>query len=282
MNLVKISNSFYEHLFKEDGVEDNNYYFQSLPNDLVECRLKIKDDCVLSGLSYFFSAFSYFQFWNDEEFKNIFSENEGKRFYKKDEKVLRFKLPFNVALSAERIALNLLQHSSAITTETKKFSDLASKKGIKILDTRKTTPGLRSIEKYAVRIGGGYNHRFSQSDLWMIKDNHKSFFGGVEKAVSFFRNVGSLYKPIELEVHNLKELDEGRELGINIFMLDNFDTQDIKKAVTSKREGEIFEVSGGITENTLENFLIEGVDAISVGKITYGARPIDLSFKYNK
>ena len=116
----------------------------------------------------------------------------------------------------------------------------------------------------------------------MIKDNHKTFFGGVKGAVEFFKNSGSFYRPIELEVHDLTELNEGRELGIKHFMLDNFTPGSVMEAVKSKRNGETFEVSGGITLDSLSDYLIEGVDAISVGKVTYGATPVDISLKYSR
>ena len=161
MNLVKVNTDFYKRFFDEDGVDNNTYYLQSLPADLVDCKLIIKDDCLISGLSYFFSAFNYLGHWDEELFSHVFKEFEGKRFFKNEKKEIHFRLPFNVALSAERIGLNLLQHSSAISTETNKYISLADDKNIKILDTRKTTPGLRSLEKYAVRVGGGVNHRFS-------------------------------------------------------------------------------------------------------------------------
>ena len=131
-------------------------------------------------------------------------------------------------------------------------------------------------------VGGGHNHRFSQTDLWMIKDNHKSFFGGVEEAVKFFRNMNSMYKEIELEVHDLSELQVGLELGVRHFMLDNFTPQEIHQALEIKNDNITYEVSGGVRLETLDNFLIEGIDAISVGSITYGAPPVDLSLKYSK
>ena len=282
MNLVKIEPSFFKPYFDEDRIDENLFYLQQLPNDLVDCRLIIKDNCTLSGLSYFFSSFNYLGFYDESHWAELFKNFEGRSFKKADREEIHFKLPFNIALTGERIALNLLQHSSSVSTETKKYSVLAKEKNIKILDTRKTTPGLRTLEKYAVRIGGGVNHRFSQTDLWMIKDNHKTFFGGVKGAVEFFKNSGSFYRPIELEVHDLTELNEGRELGIKHFMLDNFTPGSVMEAVKSKRNGETFEVSGGITLDSLSNYLIEGVDAISVGKITYGATPVDISLKYSR
>ena len=282
MNLVKIDPNFFKPFYNEDRIDENTYYLQQLPNDLVKCRLIIKDDLTLSGLSYFFSAFGYLGYWDQNLFNEIFKSFEGKEFNKSDRTEIHFKLPFNVALSGERIGLNLLQHASAISTETKKYTSLANEKGVKILDTRKTTPGLRTLEKYAVRLGGGINHRFSQTDLWMIKDNHKSFFGGVEGAVNFFKNSGSFYRPIELEVHNLNELDEGRSLGIRHFMLDNFSPEQVDLATVTKRDGETFEVSGGINTESIKDYLIDGVDAISIGRITYGATPVDISLKYER
>ena len=116
----------------------------------------------------------------------------------------------------------------------------------------------------------------------MIKDNHKSFFGGVKGAVEYFRNMNSMYKEIELEIHDLNELEIGIELGVRHFMLDNFSPSDIEKATSLKKEGVTFEVSGGIKLSTIDSYLIPGVDTISVGSITYGAPPVDISLKYKK
>ena len=114
----------------------------------------------------------------------------------------------------------------------------------------------------------------------MIKDNHKNILGGVKGAVDFFKSVGSFYKEIELEVHNPTELIEGRELGIRHFMLDNFSPEEIKSVTSSKLPHETFEVSGGINFDTITDYLIDGVDAISIGRLTYGAPPVDISLKY--
>ena len=249
----------------------------------MQCQLKLKDDMILSGLHYFFGAFKFLDHQvyldNQKVWNDFFRQNEGTSIKKDEHVILNFNLPFNVALS-ERIALNLLQRSSSISTFTNKFVAKATEYGIKILDTRKTTPGLRDLEKYGVRMGGGFNHRFTQTDLWMIKDNHKSFFGGVEQAVDFFRNMNSMYKEIELEIHDLKELEIGLNLGVRHFMLDNFSPTDIKKALEHKGRDCTFEVSGGIRLDTIDQFLIEGIDAISVGSITYGAPPVDISLKF--
>ena len=286
MNLVMPDKNFYKHLFEEDSVGQNQFYQASLPEDLVNCELKLKDNLRLSGLHYFFGAFNFlsskFAQENYENWNQLVKDFEGETFFKEDGITLHFQLPFNVALNGERIALNLLQRSSAISTYTSSFVQKAYGTDIKILDTRKTTPGLRDLEKYAVRLGGGFNHRFTQTDLWMIKDNHKNFFGGVKPAIHFFQKMYSMYKEIELEVHSLNELKEGLEIGIKHFMLDNFSREEIQAALELKRNGITFEVSGGIRLETLENYLIPGIDAISIGSLTYGAPAVDISLKYYK
>ena len=268
-----------EYFFSEDDLSRNHSYISELPNDEVNCSLKIKDDMTLSGLPYFVAAFNFLGADLDW---NSFKEFEGKSFSKSDKKEIRFKLPFSLALTGERIALNLLQRSSSIATYTNKFSSLAQNLGIKILDTRKTTPGLRGLEKYSVRQGGGYNHRLGQSDVWMVKDNHKSFFGGVREAVEYFQNMKGFYTPIEVEIHDVEELKVAFELGVKHLMLDNFTPDQIKEAVSIKKEGVTYEASGGITLDSIEGYLIEGLDAISIGSITYGAPSVDLSLKYQR
>lgn len=267
------------HFFSEDDLQRNHSYISALPEDRVKCSLKIKDDLTLAGLPYFVEAFNYLG--AELDYKK-FKEFEGLSFSKEDKFEIKFDLPFSLALTGERIALNLLQRSSSIATFAKKFSDQATPKGIKILDTRKTTPGLRGLEKYATRLGGCFNHRLGQSDMWMVKDNHKSFFGGVKEAVEFFRNMNGFYTPIEVEIHDLNELKEAFDLGVKHLMLDNFSPDDIREAIKVKPSGVTFEASGGITLETIESYLIEGLDAISIGSITYGAPSVDLSLKYER
>jgi nicotinate-nucleotide pyrophosphorylase (carboxylating) len=189
-------------------------------------------------------------------------------------------MPFNIAVTGERLALNLVQHASSIATWTAKHVELASHQGIKILDTRKTTPGLRSLEKYAVRVGGGYNHRLGQTDTWMIKDNHKTSLGGLEGAWKFFLGQGAFYNNIVVEIHSIDELKEAIRLGCKNIMLDNFSPDLIKEAVKLKQSGMTFEVSGGLNLQTLPQYLIAGVDALSLGSLTYSAPRVDLSLKF--
>jgi nicotinate-nucleotide pyrophosphorylase (carboxylating) len=262
----------------EDDLSRNLFYSKNLPDLPVKMKLKIKSDMILSGVDYFVATFDAIGFSGDH-FKDLYSL-EGKKFYRGDEYEFEFSTPFKVALTAERLALNLLQHSSSISTFTNEFVKKAQHKGIKILDTRKTTPGFRSLEKYAVRVGGGYNHRFGQSDLWMIKDNHKSCFGGLEGALNFFKAQGVFYQGIMAEIHDLTELKVAINLGINHLMLDNFSKEDIVEAIKLKTSQVTYEVSGGVKLNNLEDYLIEGVDAISIGALTNSAPRVDLSLKF--
>lgn len=154
MELLKeANNEFFKNLYREDDLERNMVYLKRLPKDLVLCRLKIKSDLVLSGGEYFAGAFSYLgDVHIDHE---LLKKDEGKWILEEYKREYEFTMPFNVALTGERLALNLLQRSSAISSVTKNMVDKAAPKGIKIIDTRKTTPGLRSLEKNAVVSGGG-------------------------------------------------------------------------------------------------------------------------------
>tara|TARA_Y100001954_G_scaffold125577_1_gene134745 strand:- start:3174 stop:4055 length:882 start_codon:yes stop_codon:yes gene_type:complete len=276
--------SHIESFFKEDDLDRNIFYNQEIPDELVECSLKFKtNNTLISGLPFFMESFI---FLGAE--KSCFEDlgpYEGRRakFEEgEDAYTLKFVLPFSIALSGERIALNLLQRSSNIATYTSKFVTLAEAKGISILDTRKTMPGLRFLDKYSVRVGGGKNHRFGQTDVWMIKDNHKSYFGGLQEAISFFKKMGSFYNPLVVEVHSLDEFEKANSMGVKHFMLDNFKPGEIKEALKSKKEGTTIEVSGGIHLGILENYLIEGVDAISIGALTHSPETVDISLKMKR
>lgn len=268
-------NQEYDRFFAEDDLQGNAYYLNKLPIEKVSCTLKLKSDLTLSGLPYFLGAFNYLG--ADIENENEFLKSEGKDFSKGQS--LDFDLPFHIALSGERVALNLLQQSTRITTFTKKFVEAVSGTGIKILDTRKTTPGLRTLEKYAVRVGGGHNHRFSQADAWMIKDNHKAYFGGLPQAWNYFQSMQTFYQNIIVEIHSLQELELAIELGVSHVMLDNFSSENLKQAVRLKNKHMSFEVSGGVTLENIKNYLIEGIDAISIGALTHSAPHVDISMK---
>lgn len=274
-----LSRNWILKLLEEDGLARNALYLNSLPKKEVECSLYVKTPMALTGLPYFFGVFEALN--AEKEFDSFIREFEGESLEANTQRPLfSFPLPFCIALSGERLALNLLQRSSSISTYTRKFLEKMRGSNIALLDTRKTTPGLRSLEKYAVAKAGGLNHRFDQEDMWMVKDNHKNFHGGVRPAVEFFRSLGGFYTPLIVEVHNLNELAECCELEVGHVMLDNFSPEDVKRAVKEKPKNMTIEISGGIHLDNIDQYLIEGVDAISIGSLTYSAPAVDLSFKF--
>lgn len=195
--------------------------------------------------------------------------------------------PAQELLSRERVMLNLIQRLCGIATKTREYTELNLPKGFKVLDTRKTTPGLRLFEKYAVAVGGAYNHRLDLSSVIMIKDNHLVAAGGIAEAIALCqeRNEQELY--VELEVDNLEQLKEALEVGgVHAFLLDNMSPETIKEAVSLVRNHpkggmEIFlEASGGITYETLPNYAWTGVNGISVGALTTRAQNVDIKLEF--
>ena len=185
----------------------------------------------------------------------------------------------DIILSAERTALNILQSLSGIATKTKDFVKKLEGTTIKILDTRKTTPGYRFFEKYAVRVGGGYNHRLALYDMVLIKDNHKRVAGGLKEAIKKVKSkLGPAYK-IEVEVENLEEVETSLSEGVDIVMLDNFSPQEVREAVKLVGGRAKVEVSGNITLENLKEYALEGVDYISSGAVIYSSSWCDLSLK---
>lgn len=186
-------------------------------------------------------------------------------------------------LQAERLALNFMQRMSGIATNTNYYVDLLKGTNTKVLDTRKTTPGLREIEKLAVKIGGGYNHRMGLYDMVMIKDNHIDYAGGIAEAITSTKNYlksNNKDLKIEIEARDLGELDEILAVGgVHRIMLDNFSYDDIRTAVKLIGNKYETEASGGITDKTIRNYAECGVDYISVGALTHQIKSLDLSLK---
>jgi len=183
-------------------------------------------------------------------------------------------------LLAERTALNFLQHLSGIATLTRKFVDKVKFYNVEIFDTRKTLPGLRILEKYAVRVGGGKNHRFNLSDQILIKGNHIDLVG-LENAI---KRAKKSKKPLEVEVRDLRELEKILDLNlkIDVIMLDNMKTNEIKRAIKMIKKRAKIEVSGRVNLNNVKEIAKLGVDRISVGKITHSSKAIDISLKIEK
>jgi len=194
--------------------------------------------------------------------------------------ILEITAPPAPILKGERLALNFLQRLSGIATLTHAFAQRASRYGVKILDTRKTAPGLRIFEKYAVKVGGGYNHRFDLSGGILIKENHIRAVGSVDIAIERAQRNPSPYSRIEVEVATLEEVQQVSVLPIDIIMLDNFTLEDMRKAIPIVRQTSrhmLIEVSGGVTLENLDDISKLGPDFISVGKLTHSAPCIDMS-----
>ena len=185
-------------------------------------------------------------------------------------------------LKAERVALNFLQRLSGVATLTGRFIKEIRGTGVKILDTRKTTPCMRILERYAVRVGGGENHRFGLFDAILIKDNHIKIAGGVEKAIKRVKEKYPKGMSVEVEVKNLKEVKEALKCGAAVIMLDNMDTAMIKKAVSLIGKRALVEVSGGVTLKNVRRIASCGADFISIGALTHSARAVDASLEIEK
>ena len=184
-----------------------------------------------------------------------------------------------VLLSGERVALNYLQRMSGIATYTSQIADLLKGSRTKLLDTRKTTPNMRIFEKYAVRVGGGYNHRYNLSDGVLLKDNHIGAAGGVEKAVKMAREYAPFVRKIEIEVEDLEMVSEALEAGADIIMLDNMDDDTMREAVKMIDGRAETECSGNVTKERLAAIRDIGVDYVSSGALTHSAPILDISLK---
>jgi nicotinate-nucleotide pyrophosphorylase (carboxylating) len=180
-------------------------------------------------------------------------------------------------LKGERVALNFLQRMSGIASQAKQYADAVSQYPVKIVDTRKTTPGLRILEKYAVRMGGCYNHRFNLSDSVMIKDNHIKGAGGISKAIEKLRKKIPHTMKIEVEVESLNQLYEALDVGADIVLLDNMTIEMMKEAVQKTKKRAILEASGNITIDNIKSVAETGVNVISIGALTYAAKALDIS-----
>ncbi|HEC91671.1 MAG TPA: carboxylating nicotinate-nucleotide diphosphorylase [Candidatus Atribacteria bacterium] len=187
--------------------------------------------------------------------------------------------PARIMLKGERVALNFLQRMSGIATTTSKFYEEIKGFPVRIADTRKTTPGLRILEKYAVRMGGGSNHRFGLYDAVLIKDNHIAVAGNIKSAVNSVRKQIPHTIKIEVEVENLSQLQEALEMKVDIVMLDNMSLDMMKKAVKMAKGKTLIEASGGITLKNVREIAQTGVDLISVGALTHSVKALDISME---
>ena len=239
-----------------------------------EVDLICKQDGVIAGLEVFKRVFELL----DEKTEVIFYCKDGDAV-KKGEKIGFVRGDIRALLSGERTALNYLQRMSGIATYTREIADLLKGTKTKLLDTRKTTPGMRIFEKYAVKVGGGYNHRYNLSDGILLKDNHIGAAGGVKEAVRMAKEYAPFVRKIEVEVENLDMLREALEAGADIIMLDNMTVEDMKTAVGLCRGKSETECSGNVTRENVARLVDIGVDYISSGALTHSSPILDLSLK---
>ncbi len=240
-----------------------------------------EEEGVLAGMEV---AKEVFRLTSDQKVEFI-SESKDKNSLKRKLTILILQTNVLAILKGERVALNFLARLSGIATLTKEYVDLASPFGVKILDTRKTTPNLRILEKYAVRVGGGVNHRFGLDSGILIKDNHIRVCGSLKKAVERARQAIPPFWKIEVEVDGLSQAKEAVETGVEAIMLDNMGLEEIKKAVNlirrQKREI-IIEASGGVNLKNVADVAKSGVDLISVGDLTKAPRNLNMRLEIMK
>lgn len=241
-------------------------------------KLVAKQDGILCGIDVFCLVFDLLD--KSHNIKITKYKKDGEELHKGDI-ILRMEGNARAILTGERTALNYMQLLSGIATTTKEYVSLIEGMHTKLLDTRKTTPGLRLLEKYAVKTGGGYNHRFGLFDMIMLKDNHIDFAGGIKQAIEQTNNylkANNLDLKIEIEVRDFKELDEVLQIGgVDRIMLDNFSPMDLTKAIDIINGRYETEASGGINKDALRTYAESGVDYISVGALTHHISALDIS-----
>ena len=255
-------------------------YFSDITTQAIASNKKVigtiraKEDFILAGSIFIEPLFEIF---NRPYSIKIF-KSEGK-WIKNGETIAKIEAEDNVILTAERICLNILQRLSGIATKTSALADLIKDYRAKIADTRKTTPGFRFFEKYAVRVGGGVSHRMGLFDAALIKDNHIKAAGSIKKAIELVKKNSSFTTKIEVECENEQMVTEAIESGADIIMLDNMSHSDIKRLVEKYKESTMFEASGNINENNIIDIAKTGVDFISVGSLTHHACWVDINMK---
>lgn len=264
---------------REDVGDGDHSSLACIPMDAKgRAKLLVKDEGIIAGIDFAKMVFEYVD--KEMVFEKVLEDGASVHYG---------DIAFYVSgrsrsiLLAERLVLNAMQRMSAIATKTKSFVNLVEGTGTKILDTRKTTPGIRALEKWAVKIGGGENHRFALYDMIMLKDNHIDFAGGITKAIvktkAYLKETGRDLKII-VEARNLDEIKEIlRSDGVYRILIDNFDYEDTREAVRIIGDTCLTESSGGITEETIRHYAQCGVDYISSGALTHSVYNMDLSLK---
>ena len=241
--------------------------------DRCEAMILLKEAGIVCGLPVARAAFRKL----DEAMEIERLVGEGEVVTEAPREIVRLAGRTRALLGAERVALNLLGRLSGIATLTRRFVEAVEGTGVAILDTRKTTPGLRVLEKYAVRTGGGVNHRYGLFDAVLVKDNHLRLAGGVEEAVRRLRATVNL--PLEVEVDTFEEVERALELGVERILLDNMSPAEAARAVKLVAARAQLEVSGGVTLENVRAYAETGVNTISIGALTHSARSLDVSLE---
>jgi len=274
----KLLKDFIEKCIQEDIKDGDHTSICCIPeNKNGTANLISKQDAIVAGVDLAKDIFNYY----DKNLKIDIYKNDGQKIKNKDT-ILKVSGNIRSILAMERLVLNCMQRMSGIATQTKKINELVSDYNVKILDTRKTTPNIRFLEKWAVKIGGGYNHRMGLYDAILIKDNHIDYSGGisyaVEKAINYSKNIKHI--PIIVEVRNLDELNKILKFKeISRIILDNFKINEVEEAVKIVSKEFLLEISGNINEINIIKYAKTGVDYISIGALTHSVKNIDLSLK---
>ena len=275
----ELIHQFINNALSEDVGDGDHTSLSTIPADATgKAKLLVKDEGILAGVEL---AAEIFHVVDPNLKLNVFLQDGAPVKYND----IAFEVEGNSPsiLTAERLVLNCMQRMSGIATKTRQIVDLLKGTNTKVLDTRKTTPGLRYLEKWAVRIGGGVNHRFGLYDMILIKDNHVDYAGGIRQAIEsanqYLTDNGKKLA-IEIEVRNLDELEQVLQTGrVNRILLDNFNFDDLRQAVGIIQGRYITEASGGITIDNIREYADCGVDYISVGALTHSVKSLDLSLK---
>lgn len=273
MNKVKLRKQLQEFFIEDLGELDLTSEYIFPLEKVSKGNFLVKNDGVLAGVDIIKEAYAFF----DPSIEVTLYKQDGE-LVKKGDVIASVHGPVAYLLSAERVILNLMQRMSGVATATHAAVQALNSDHTKICDTRKTMPGLRMLDKYAVRCGGGYNHRFGLYDGVMIKDNHITFAGGIKEAVSKVRSQAGHMVKIEVETESKEQVLEAVEAGADVIMFDNRSPEEVAEYVKLVPKGIVTEISGGLTLETIGNYRDTMVDYISLGMLTHSVMALDISF----
>lgn len=261
--------------FLKEDIGHQDITTDSLDTDrYIEAYMIAKEEGVLAGIEF---AKEVYNLVGDCKLENFVKD--GVSIKKGDILAIVYGSGKSI-LKAERLSLNIVQRLSGIATLTNKYVEKIKDTGVRLLDTRKTTPGFRAFEKYAVKVGGGDNHRFALYDMVMIKDNHIALAGSITEAVNQIKKKVSPMVKIEVEVSSFEQLEEALKNPVDVIMLDNMSATDVKKAVKLIDKSKLVEVSGNITVENIRDYALAGPDFISTGAVIHSAKWLDISLKF--